>query len=328
MRVDAGFLRDRRRLGLWVTAVGFLVSIISLHWDAWYHVFVGRDSFWILPHVAVYSGIAIAAAGAAIRGSAGDGSILRNGIDALKRRDEAVGGVLASVLILGASGVLDDWWHRMFGPEEGLAQLYSPPHWGLFLGFLVMGISAVRAARKDGPTMLRAEALVWFALLCGSTFWLFPFDPLRNPQSGAPVGVLLASWVAFLFVPAFFLAAASSRFGPGFVLGMAVGNTLMRLFALWDPLLFAVGVVPALLMERALSGGMLQRNWQRAVAYAGLALALYTVVGAADPVPGLLLAATALGCAAALAGAIVGARWPFGQLRRPVDGASGPAHSS
>lgn len=41
----------------WVLIVGTLASVLGTYWDIRYHIDVGRDSFWIAPHLLVYGGL-------------------------------------------------------------------------------------------------------------------------------------------------------------------------------------------------------------------------------------------------------------------------------
>lgn len=51
MTADAG----ARRAALWTLLAAKLLGGWGLGWDIRWHLFVGRDSFWIPPHVMTYS---------------------------------------------------------------------------------------------------------------------------------------------------------------------------------------------------------------------------------------------------------------------------------
>src|SRR3972149_9824649 len=36
---------------------GTMVMVLSVYWDAWWHERVGRESFWIPPHLGIYAGL-------------------------------------------------------------------------------------------------------------------------------------------------------------------------------------------------------------------------------------------------------------------------------
>src|SRR5262245_64769226 len=58
---DAGRADSRalHRVGLWVMLAANLVAAWGVQWDIQWHVQIGRDSFWIPPHVMTYAGVAI-----------------------------------------------------------------------------------------------------------------------------------------------------------------------------------------------------------------------------------------------------------------------------
>src|SRR2546423_8671466 len=50
-----------RRGALWGLLLAKAVAGIGVGWDIRWHVVIGRDSFWIAPHVMTYAGVAAAA---------------------------------------------------------------------------------------------------------------------------------------------------------------------------------------------------------------------------------------------------------------------------
>src|SRR5258708_32802400 len=50
-----------RRRALWGLLLAKAVAGIGVGWDIRWHVVIGRDSFWIAPHVMTYAGVAMAA---------------------------------------------------------------------------------------------------------------------------------------------------------------------------------------------------------------------------------------------------------------------------
>jgi len=47
----------RHRVALWVLLGGKLLGAWGLAWDIQWHLLVGRDTFWIAPHLMMYGGI-------------------------------------------------------------------------------------------------------------------------------------------------------------------------------------------------------------------------------------------------------------------------------
>src|SRR5258705_12901078 len=49
-----------RRAALWTLLAAKLVTGWGVQWDIQWHVLIGRDSFWVPPHVMTYAGVALA----------------------------------------------------------------------------------------------------------------------------------------------------------------------------------------------------------------------------------------------------------------------------
>src|SRR5258705_10496043 len=49
------------RIALWALLGANLLAAWGVQWDIQWHVQIGRDSFWIPPHVMTYSGVALVA---------------------------------------------------------------------------------------------------------------------------------------------------------------------------------------------------------------------------------------------------------------------------
>ena len=49
-----------RRAALWGLLLSKLIAGWGVQWDIQWHVLIGRDSFWIPPHLMTYSGVALA----------------------------------------------------------------------------------------------------------------------------------------------------------------------------------------------------------------------------------------------------------------------------
>jgi hypothetical protein len=109
----------------------FLI-VVGAYWDFWWHLHFGREEFWLPPHILIYSMLACL--------------IFVTMLDLLKSRDVfggrslIVGGVVGFVV----AGLWDDYWHRIYGPDNldftlvGLRTL-SPPHVFAVVSGLVLG---------------------------------------------------------------------------------------------------------------------------------------------------------------------------------------------
>ena len=108
----------------------------GVQWDIRWHLTIGRDSFWIAPHVMTYFGVTLGAVVAfamlaretmlARAGAAPAGSVRFAGLVGSPALHVAWWGMAAVIL----AAPVDDLWHRLFGID---VTLWSPPH---LLGFL------------------------------------------------------------------------------------------------------------------------------------------------------------------------------------------------
>lgn len=162
---------DPRRAAFWILVVAKIVGGWGLHWDIQWHVLIGRDSFWIPPHVMMYASIAVTFV-AAFAVLARD-TLVRPPGDARTWRVLSLVGTpgfhLAAwgtaVVVLAAP--IDDLWHRLFGID---VTLWSPPHLLGLAGSAVSTLGCVMIAvelhRMTSAAGL-AGALLSGALLYG-----------------------------------------------------------------------------------------------------------------------------------------------------------------
>jgi hypothetical protein len=128
------------RAGLWTLLSAHLVTVWGTSWDIRWHLLIGRDSFWIAPHIMTYSGVAtIVLVSFAVfvwtgmRGlpSASVFGVLRH-IGATGSRGYHLAALAIMLTVLAAP--LDELWHRLFGLD---VTIWSPPHLlGLLGGIL------------------------------------------------------------------------------------------------------------------------------------------------------------------------------------------------
>jgi hypothetical protein len=157
----------RHRVALWTLLAGKLLGSWGLTWDIQWHLLIGRDTFWIPPHLMMYGGIAVALlvavavlardTVAARRGTRPRGAVTILGLTSFRGVHLAAWGV--ALVILAAP--IDDLWHRLFGLD---VTLWSPPHLlGLF-GAAVNTLGTLLLAVESYPVASRARLA---ALLLG-----------------------------------------------------------------------------------------------------------------------------------------------------------------
>lgn len=162
-----------RRAGLGVLTATLLFMAFGGQWDVTWHMYVGRDWFWIPPHVMVYSGVTMSGLTALMVTLAASraGRVTLPGHWRLFVAQAPIGfalvGIGAATMI--ASAPFDDWWHRTYGID---VTIWSPPHLGGVLGswLMIVGMlveSAIGPRGVSQPT--GAGRLEWAAFLLAGT---------------------------------------------------------------------------------------------------------------------------------------------------------------
>lgn len=161
------------RAGLWTLLAAHIVAGWGTQWDIRWHLTIGRDSFWIPPHVMTYSGVTVIVlvsfgvlAWTTVRARGGrrePGMVRVNGFTGTPGYHLAAWGIALTVL----AAPVDDLWHRLFGLD---VTLWSPPHLLGLLGAIVNAAACGLIARETYPATSRARAaalLAAGAILCG-----------------------------------------------------------------------------------------------------------------------------------------------------------------
>jgi hypothetical protein len=164
-----------RRGALWGLLLAKAVAGIGVGWDIRWHVVIGRDSFWIAPHVMTYAGVAVAAifsfgvlaieTWAARHGRAPRDSLRIAGLVGSRGYHLAWWGIALTIL----AAPIDDLWHRLFGID---VTLWSPPHLLGLAGAQINSLACLLIAREVWPagSRLRTAALAVGGLLLFSGF--------------------------------------------------------------------------------------------------------------------------------------------------------------
>ncbi|GGJ66693.1 hypothetical protein [Deinococcus aquiradiocola] len=134
------------RLGAWVALLGILSTFFGLSWDIQWHVDVGPDTFWTVPHLFVYSGAALSGLASLLvvllATARASSEAAPHWITILGGRFRGPVGFFVSgfgALAFLLFGLFDQWWHLVYGFD---VVLDSPPHIGLLLSMVVTMIGA------------------------------------------------------------------------------------------------------------------------------------------------------------------------------------------
>jgi hypothetical protein len=232
--------------------LGTLLSLFGISWDIQWHVEVGPDTFFTVPHLVFYSGSALAGIASLI-------VVLRTTAAQRAGRevDQHVGGTPVRVfggtftaplgyLVSGSGaamflliGLWDLWWHTLYGFD---ATLQSPPHVALFLAITItmIGTVLIFAAARDqtwgrAGMVVSAPALIAFSMLVAQGF------------GALPTGVVDAVVVAgnFMAVMLLIMVAACLRWpGATLLLGVVFGaiQGVLWLFSPWAAHAYAASV--------------------------------------------------------------------------------------
>ena len=165
------------RRALWILLAAKALGGIGVGWDIRWHIVIGRDSFWIAPHVMTYTGVAVAAivsfgvlALGTWRGHAGD-TLRIAGLTGTRGWHLAWWGIGLTIL----AAPIDDLWHRLFGID---VTLWSPPHLLGLAGAQINGIACLLIAHECWPRRERARTA---ALLAGGLLLFAGFQTGIDP---------------------------------------------------------------------------------------------------------------------------------------------------
>jgi hypothetical protein len=151
------------RAGLWILFAAHVVTGWGTQWDIQWHLRIGRDSFWIAPHVITYSGVTaivlvsfgvLAWTTARALGGAdgGPGTVRVLGFTGTPGYHLAAWGIGLTVL----AAPIDDLWHRLFGLD---VTLWSPPHLLGLLGGIINAAACWLIARETYSAGSRARVV-------------------------------------------------------------------------------------------------------------------------------------------------------------------------
>jgi len=204
-----------------------LLGAFGNAWDLFWHITIGRDSFWIPPHTMMYAAVALSGL-IALAVVLSDTLRRADGLSAMLGFRAPLGFFILGlgVLQMLISAPFDDWWHRRYGVD---VSVWSPPHLIGFSGAVVMLCGVIIATtserRRALPLSQRQEQAIFLLLalllalaVCWITFlnsttvllsWELEVDRYALARPWAPWwGLVAGLCMAWIF-------AASARCLPG-----------------------------------------------------------------------------------------------------------------
>jgi hypothetical protein len=226
------------RVGAWVVLLGTLITTLGISWDVQWHKTVGPDTFFTLPHLALYSGSALAGiaslvmvlmatsaqrAGHPMPRTVGGPPIRLFGGTFTAPFGYLISGVGAALFLL--YGLADLWWHSIYGFD---AVLNSPSHVALFLSMSItmVGSIVIFAAARDQRwgqlgIVLAIPILIIFAPITTNAFSNLPL-----PLDPTIVGIIFFSSLLLI------IGAGILR-RPGGAIAIAAALGILQAFLWW-----------------------------------------------------------------------------------------------
>jgi len=221
-----------RRRAVWVLLATKVAGGWGLGWDIRWHLSIGRDSFWIPPHLMTYAAVAtlaIVSLGVlaletwTARGRRRPGTLSVAGLSGTRGFHLAWWGIALTIL----AAPIDDLWHRLFGLD---VTLWSPPHLLGLAGAQINTLGVLLTALECWAATARARAV---ALAAGGALLLWAFQVLMD--QGVQVayrhgGVGFFTWPILGSVAFTFALVLTARLWPwrAAALVVAAGAVLMQ----------------------------------------------------------------------------------------------------
>ena len=212
--------------------VAVFAALGGVYWDVAWHVVIGREAFWIPPHLLTYAGTAgffLSVACALLLTARRAGSFRATG----GAGTGFLVGLLGSLIQVSAAP-LDDLWHRMYGLD---VTVWSPPHLMGMAGALIgiyglacaLGTGLPRDERRPFLALPETNVLLLFAAaLALSMFALGSMDFQLESRDALFYPLLAAPLAA---VPLVAAARYIDRFGAATAVALVYGA--FRLLGLW-----------------------------------------------------------------------------------------------
>ncbi|MBI4098427.1 MAG: hypothetical protein HY437_00125 [Candidatus Magasanikbacteria bacterium] len=176
--------------------ISYLFMLVGLFWDDWWHVFKGRDSFFIPPHDILYTALLISAALQVW--------IWKKHSAARALLNIALGGLALTFL----SAPFDEWWHRTFGIENLSTPfaVWSPPHLIALIGGAISAWGFFRFIKNHDTNKFPLLTLAQLSVVLGLLWFIVhPVDPIGL------YATFFSPWAEVLFILPFIACLAAAR---------------------------------------------------------------------------------------------------------------------
>jgi len=250
--------------GFIIGIAGNTVQMLGTYWDLWWHINIGRDTFWIPPHEVVLVGWAIVVFGNGLGFLADRKRQLREGKARFTLGYLLVGLGLGSMLI---AAYLDDLRHRALALTGGKDSIITPTHLFLFGSGFVVGLGMMLGiARKItlGEAGLLLQFADWIMILT-----LLSWEVTDRPWS-------TGDWMAALFTSGIYsLVLVTALFTVrrvGTASIVAIVFSVMRAPYQWPSFYYPFLILSAILLDLA----FLRFNLARSVVKTALLAAFLT----------------------------------------------------
>lgn len=154
--------------------IAVFAALGGIYWDVTWHATIGRDSFWIPPHLFVYSGVQVL-----LLSALGGLALAWRRAGSLRAALSQPVGIGFAVAALGpaiqiAAAPLDDLWHRTYGLD---VMIWSPPHMMGIAGGMVgiYGLLVALGAEVEAEARGGEARPLWRGIAGGEALGLLLF---------------------------------------------------------------------------------------------------------------------------------------------------------
>lgn len=177
-----------------LVAIMLFAAVAGGLWDSWWHSAIGRESFWIPPHLLIYASTVLA--------------VLFGLYGWFKTKAKVWHRLMIALVFVIAAGPFDEFWHRIFSIESIASPLivWSPPHLMIIGALLCSLLFVLPILSKDSDlrTSFLFSSLALGAVLMLGEFLVMPLHPF------APYH-LINFWGAFFDALILVLVLLASR---------------------------------------------------------------------------------------------------------------------